>query len=426
MRLFSYSCFVLLYSFFISLPVYAQLGHVQVMDSLVRTIQMNIDGNSNVLPVICKDQAQTLNLSFDYMSHEYQRFTYHIEHCDFQGKLTEDLFPSDYMYSISEENCIDDYEYSTNTTVHYTHYSLQIPNQGLRPLASGNYLLTVEIENGVDEPQPVFRTYFAVLDPRTSIRPTMTTNTDLDWNQGNQQMSLEVNCNDLLIRDAAEEIQLVVMQNQRIDQSVYVTEPTSQNGNKLIWSHCKDLIFPAGNEYRKIEMLTTRYPGLHCDYIRWIEPYYRIILFNDEPRRNYLFDKDNNGFSVVRCEDSSTPEIEADYALTHFTLMMPQNPMKDVYVFGGWTMFGDYANYVKMNYNKEKQAYEADLLLKLGYYNYQYVFVDFGASPFRGNLESTEGNFYQTENKYDVLVYYKPLGGRYQQLVGFISFIYKP
>lgn len=426
MRFCSYSCFVLFYSFFINIPVYAQLGHVQVMDSLVRTIQMEIDGNTNVLPVICKDQAQTLNLSFDYMSHEYQRFTYHIEHCDFQGKLTEDLFSSDYMYSISEENCIDDYEYSTNTTVHYTHYSLRIPNQGLRPLVSGNYRLTVENENEVGELQPVFRTYFAVLDPKTSIRPTMTTNTDIDWNQGNQQMSLEVNCNDLLIRDAAEEIQLVVMQNQRIDQSVYVTEPTSQNGNKLIWSHCKDLIFPAGNEYRKIEMLTTRYPGLHCDYIRWIEPYYRIMLFNDEPRRNYLLDKDNNGFSVVRCEDSSAPEIEADYALTHFTLMMPQIPMKDVYVNGGWTMFGDYANYVKMNYNKEKQAYEADLLLKLGYYNYQYVCVDLGNSPFRGNLELTEGNFYQTENKYDVLVYYKPLGGRYQQLVGLISFIYKP
>lgn len=419
-------CLILFSGLLSGLSARAQLGHTVLSDTLIQSVLMEVDGNSNVLPIISRNSGQHLDFSFDYLSHEYQRFTYRIEHCDYRGNVTQGLFPTDYVYAETDEELIEDYEYSTNTTVLYTHYKLSVPNVRMRPLLSGNYRLTVNREDETGEVFPVIQTYFAIVDSKVSVSPRMTTNTDKDWNSRHQQMSLEVACNELQLRDVSKEIQVVVMQNRRADAVRYVSQPTAQDGYRLFWKHDRDLIFPAGNEYRKFEVLSTAYPGLHADYVRWKDPYYHNVLFEDEPRKNYLFDKDYNGGRVIRGEDGIESETEADYVLTEFTLRSPRLHQKDVYVNGEWSSAG-MNNYSKMIYNEEKQAYVASVLLKLGYYNYQYLCFDssLGLQSY-GETLPFEGDFFQTENQYDVLVYYSPLGGRYVQLVGAVSFIYKP
>ena len=37
------------------------------------------------------------------------------------------------------------------------------------------------------------------------------------------------------------------------------------------------------------------------------------------------------------------------------------------------------------------------------------------------SFEFTEGNHFETVNNYDILVYYRPLGGRFDQLVAVYS-----
>lgn len=401
----------------------AQPGRTTLVAPNLHTVQLVVDGDASQLPVIPLDGSKRMVVSFDDLTHEYRRYTYRIEHCDFEGNPTEGLFESEYLSAASDEEVIEDYEPSTNTTVLYTHYRFTLPNTRIRPLISGNYRLTVSTENDEGEAVPMLQTYFAVVDNRVPIRPTISTNTDIDWNAQHQQLSMRMDFSNEQLRDAESEVRTLVMQNRRLDNVVVNPPCTSQNGNVLIWEHDKDLIFKAGNEYRKMELLSTRYPGMHGDYIEWFDPYYHYTLFTDAPRRNYLYDEDRDGLFLVRSESAGDPNTEADYVVIHFALASLPIAGRTYYVNGNWATTGLSPRY-RMNYNPQSEAYEAAILLKTGYYNYQYLCTD-ATSPHAGFTAPTEGDFYQTENEYNILAYFRPTGSRYWQLVGYTAPIFR-
>lgn len=272
------------------LPItsYAQPGRTILMSPHIKTLQLKVDGDDEKMPVIKLNSSEQLQISFDDLTHEYRRYTYKIQHCDFEGNPSTDLFESDYVNAVSDSEVIDQYEPSQNTTVLYTHYSFSLPNAQMRPLLSGNYLLTISTEDEEGNEVPVVKTYFGVVDQKVVIRPECTTNTDVDWNSKHQQLSMQVDASALTLRDAAKEIKTLVMQNRRFDNAAFNPSPTAVNGNTIIWEHTKQLLFKAGNEYRKMEIVSTRYPGMHGDNIRWFDPYYHYTLLQDTPRKNYL------------------------------------------------------------------------------------------------------------------------------------------
>ena len=411
---------------FFLVPIYGmgQPGRTTKMATNLRTLRMTVDGDASRFPVLKLNSNEKLEVSFDDLTHEYQRYTYKIEHCDVEGNPTTELFESDYVRTTDDQVVITNYEPSENTTVQYTHYAFSIPNTNMRPLISGNYRLTVSTENEEDEEMVVLQTYFAVVDTKVGIYPSATTNTEVDWNGTHQQIELKVDCSNLVVRDAQSEIKTFVMQNRRFDNMAKDVPFTAQNGNVLLWEHSRGLIFDAGNEYRKMEILSTRYPGMHGESVRWFDPYYHYTLQTDYPRRNYLYDEDRNGQSVVRYEGTGDADTQADYVMTHFVLDSPQLPEgKEVYVSGQWTSLGVAPQY-KMHYNHADACYEANILMKCGYYNYLYLCAD-KSNPQVGSTMPIEGNYFQTENEYDILVYYRPTGSRYWQLVGCVTPKYK-
>lgn len=411
---------------FFLVPIYemGQPGRTTKMAANLRTLRMTVDGDASRFLVLKLNSNEKLEVSFDDLTHEYQRYTYKIEHCDVEGNPTTELFESDYVRTIDDQVVITNYEPSENTTVQYTHYAFSIPNTNMRPLISGNYRLTVSTENEEDEEVVVLQTYFAVVDTKVGIYPSATTNTEVDWNGTHQQIELKVDCSNLVVRDAQSEIKTLVMQNRRFDNMAKDVPFTAQNGNVLLWEHSRGLIFDAGNEYRKMEILSTRYPGMHGESVRWLDPYYHYTLQTDYPRRNYLYDEDRNGQSVVRYEGAGDADTQADYVMTHFVLDTPQLPEgKEVYVSGQWTSLGLAPQY-KMHFNHADACYEANILMKCGYYNYLYLCAD-KSNPQVGSTMPIEGNYFQTENEYDILVYYRPTGSRYWQLVGCVTPKYK-
>ena len=411
---------------FFLVPIYemGQPGRTTKMAANLRTLRMTVDGDASRFPVLKLNSNEKLEVSFDDLTHEYQRYTYKIEHCDVEGNPTTELFESDYVRTTDDQVVITNYEPSENTTVQYTHYAFSIPNTNMRPLISGNYRLTVSTENEEDEEVVVLQTYFAVVDTKVGIYPSATTNTEVDWNDTHQQIELKVDCSNLVVRDAQSEIKTLVMQNRRFDNMAKDVPFTAQNGNVLLWEHSRGLIFDAGNEYRKMEILSTRYPGMHGESVRWFDPYYHYTLQTDYPRRNYLYDEDRNGQSVVRYEGAGDADTQADYVMTHFVLDTPQLPEgKEVYVSGQWTSLGVAPQY-KMHYNHADACYEANILMKCGYYNYLYLCAS-KSNPQVGSTMPIEGNYFQTENEYDILVYYRPTGSRYWQLVGCVTPKYK-
>lgn len=418
-RLFA-SCILCLSAFSF---VGAQPGKTVLLSPQIKTLQLTVDGNVESFPVISKNGNETLSVSFDDMTHEYRRFTYKIQHCEPNGDLSSELFEDEYVNAASDEEVIEDYNNSLNTSVLYTHYTFTLPNTHVRPLLSGNYLLTIFVEDEEGELEPVVKTYFGVLDRKVGISLTADTDTEVDHNDRHQQLTMRIDCSDLNLRNAESEIQTIVMQNRRYDTAKLNPKPTAQNGSVLLWEHDRNLIFKAGNEYRKMEILSTRYPGQHGESVRWFDPYYHYTLMTDYPRKNYLYDEDRNGLYVTRWSGNGDADIEADYVVAHFSLEMPRIANSDVYIGGRFASLGFTPDY-KMEYNEALQRYELSLLLKTGYYNYMYFSVP-NSGDRGGNTQLTEGDFYQSENEYDVLVYYRSFADRYWQLVGCITPTYK-
>ena len=386
----------------------------EILDRQLHTLQVVVNDDPLLPPIMNLGGGNHLEIGFDEFSHEYHRYIYKVEHCNADWSPSTEIFESDYMNGFNGEP-IEDYEKSFNTTVLYTHYSLRIPNENISLKLSGNYKLTVYNDEG-DEPVPVLTACFSLVEPGVGIGATVSTNTDIDFNKSHQQVDFSVNYGLVKVIDPHRELKTVVMQNRRWDNCVVNPKPNIQAANKIEFTHNRQLIFPAGNEYHKFEILDVHIPTLNVDRMEWFDPYYHATLYPNQTARNYLYDEDQNGAFIIRNSDDEDEATTCDYVFTHFTLKSPQLPGGEVYLNGEWT-YNRFIPEYRMTYNRETQAYEATALLKQGYYNYNYLFVPDGET--QGNSGRTDGNFYETENEYIILVYHRPNGGRYDKLVGY-------
>jgi hypothetical protein len=284
---------------------------------------------------------------------------------------------------------------------------------------SGNYKLTVMDENNDDE--PMFTACFMVVEPLMGVQMTVSANTDIDIHNAHQQVSATVNYGDLTVVAPEEEIKTVVMQNRRWDNARVNMKAQYIMPNGLQWLHCRDLIFTAGNEYRKFEVLDVDHPTMGIDRIEWDGTHYHAYPFVNESRRNYVYDEDANGAFLIRNSDNVENHTASDYVMVHYTLLCPTPVRGDVYINNDWTNDRFLPEY-RMAYNEETKCYEAVLMQKLGYYSYQYLLM----LP-NGELRTmpTEGDYYQTENSYQMLVYYRRQGERTDRLVGYQEVTYK-
>lgn len=398
----------------LALLLQANAQRNEILDEQLHTLQVIANDDPLLPPIIKMGAGNHIEISFDEFSHEYHRYIYRVEHCNADWSMSSEVFESDYLNGFNDRP-IEDYEKSFNTTMLYTHYAVRIPNEDISLKISGNYKVTIFNDEG-DEPIPVIVACFSIVEPGVGIGVNISSNTDIDFNKSHQQVNFSINYGNTNIIDPHRELKTVVMQNRRTDNCVFNPRPNIQTMKKIEYTHRRELIFPAGNEYRKFEILDVHIPTLNVDLMQWFDPYYHATLFTDLPGRNYIYDEDQNGAFVIRNSDDYDNATTSDYIFTHFSLQSPQIPGGDIYINGAWTNNHFSAPY-KMSYNREKQMYEATLLLKQGYYNYHYLFVPNGSE--KGNSGPTDGNFYETENEYIILVYHRPTGGRYDKLVGY-------
>lgn len=395
---------------FHSLLVIAQRH--EVIHERIASLQVRAGNDwQALLPIIQLHEETPIHIDFDDFTHEYHRYIYKVEHCEADWTLSEDIFTSDYVDGFNDGQAIDDMEESFNTNVLYTHYHLQIPNEQCRLKMSGNYRVTVYDENNDNE--VMFKAYFMVVDPIASVMMEATGNTDIDFHGAHQQVSMEVGYGKLNVTDPERQIHTVVMQNGRWDNARINAKPQYVKTDGLRWDHCRDFIFPAGNEYHKFEMLDVTHTTLGLESVSWDGHNYHAYVWTDPPRPNYVYDEDANGVFIIRNSDNYEINRLCDYLLVHFKLKTPQ-PYGDIYLNGQWTNDQFLSQYL-MEYDATDGTYNATILLKQGYYSYQYLWMKHD-----GTLAPvpSEGSFYQTENTYQALVYYRATGDRTDQLVG--------
>ncbi|MBQ6191858.1 MAG: DUF5103 domain-containing protein [Bacteroidaceae bacterium] len=392
----------------VSCPLSSKAQVQQVFNSNIKTLTLTVDDDPTLPPFLQLRGRQSLSIEWDEMSHDYKRYRYHIDHCNWDWQPTDDIFESDFLEGLNDQ-LIEDYEKSFNTTQIYTHYRLRIPSKEVRLRLSGNYRVQIYEENEKDE--PVLEARFCIYEREMGIVAQLSSNTDVDFNSSHHQMTLSIGYGSLQVYDPQRELKVIVMQNRRWESRVENLVPNILKANGIEFTHNRNLIFPAGNEYHRFEILDVHRTNAGVDRIDWFEPYYHATLFAAQIDHSYTYFEDQNGVYVVRSSDNYDDWTTAEYVVVHFFLQTPRLEGGDVYVSGWWA--GQTFNPdCKMEYDEVHKQYHAAILLKQGYYSYEFIQKD-------GLTRRTMGSFFETENEYEVLVYYRQQGSRYDRLAGF-------
>lgn len=389
---------------------------VHIFDNNVRSLKVCLASNMYVPPVLMMNSDDRLIVNFDYLDYDVHYLRYSVTHCNADWRPSQ-LVESEYVSGFNYAD-IDDYAQSEATYVHYYNYQFMLPNADMEFLVSGNYLLSVYEQ---DDPDKIlFQTRFSLCEGRVSVFPQVTSRTDVEYNNRYQQVSFDVRYKPNQIKDPYSEFTCVVSQNSREDNAVTVNRPTMVGVDHVTYEHNRDLIFPAGNEFRRFETVNAHNLNMGVQSIRYYEPMYHATLMVDEPRNEtqYLYDQTQYGrFTIRNAEAYDENALEADYMITHFTL----NTLGKLNGGNVW-LYGEFLNgypaaQSMMKYDASSGCYTADLLLKQGAYNYLYLWVPDGTTV--GQTSRIEGDHYETVNEYLVKVYDRPMGERYDHFVGY-------
>ncbi len=387
----------------------------RTFDPQVKSLQVIVNNDWLSPPVLTLGNHEVMTVCFDRLTHEYCQYSYHLEHCEADWSTSEEIFESNWLQGFNDQP-IDDYETSINTTVPYTHYSLCLPNELTQLKISGNYRLSIIDEDG----EVAVEVRFMVLEPLMQVAMAATTNTDIDVNHNHQQLSMKLNYGPANVTNVEEQLYTVVTQNQRWENAVRNPAPNMRNQNGLQWDHNRALIFDAGNEYHKFEILDVSHTTMGLSNISWDGEAYNAYPYSDEPRRNYLTDEDADGAFIIRNSDNIEINTTCDYVRVHYELRTPPLP-DDVVISGQWTTDADPAAY-QMEYDHEAHCYRATIWQKQGYYNYQYRLRHRDGST---TIAPTEGSYYQASNSYQAYIYYKGIGERTWRLVGYRQLVFR-
>ena len=276
----------------------------------------------------------------------------------------------------------------------------------------------------IDKPEePAITQRFIITENAAVInidahRPQMT-----NENNTQQQVDFTVNYTGLNMVDPYNNFYAFILQNGRWNNAKKNLKPDFIGVNELKYNSLSDKnIFQGGNEFRYFDIKSIRYQTEFVKRIDFVDSYYNVYLHPSENRefKPYFYWQDFNGKYYIAYQEGKKSEIDADYVNVYFTL-----PTKQYIAGGDMYVSGNLNNWVfdknnKMIFNSERSEYECTMLLKQGWYNYEYVYLKNGGSD--GVASFFEGSHYETENDYVVLIYYRNPHDRYDRAVGSATF----
>lgn len=391
----------------------------------IRTVRFHLADLYLSQPIYEMNSSGVLLLSFDDLEGDVKNYTYSVVHCDRNWNPTPSLTEMEYIEGFPEQR-INNYHFSFKTVQNYTHYRLTIPNRDMNITKSGNYLLKV-YEDEREKKLAVTRR-FMVVDSRVSISPRMVIPSQVSKSRTHQEIDFIVDHDRFDIRSPQQEVRAIVLQNGRWDNAITDVAPIFVRGKSLVFDYQDKIVFPAGKEFRYFDIRSLRNRRDNVAVIEEFHDGFEVALIKDDKRVNqpYLTMRDVNGNFVVETQDQNLSDLASNYADVLFSLYSTE-PISghDVYVLGAFTDY-QLKDENRMVYNERVNAYVAKIPLKQGFYDYMYGVVPTGAPKAVPDWSEIEGNWFETENEYTILVYYKPFGGRYDQLIGMLSFSSTP
>ncbi len=410
-----------LFNFLIAQKTFSQEIQVyknEVYKENIKTILFYKKGWEFTYPVMNLNSSEKLILQFDDLNEEITDYSYTIIHCN--SDWTESgLNPLEYISGFTEDQ-ITEFEPSFNTLVPYNHYEISFPNENIRPILSGNYSLIVYED--YDSEKIVFTRCFMIVDEKVKIESSVKRSTIVNTSNTSQEISFNIIDKNSIIKNAFDNLNVVISQNNRRDNIISGLKPDFIKGKIFEFYNPRKIRFSGGNEYRYFNTKSFKLATEKVHKIDFISPYYFYELYTEktESYLPYSYIQDLNGGMLIVADNVFNNVLEANYVYVDFSLQTEELINKgDFYVFGelsDWKL----SKKSKMSYNYGTNCYELRMLLKQGFYNYEYVYAD----SLNAKIDNTkiEGSHYETENNYMIFIYYRKQGDDYDGLIGFQLF----
>ena len=374
----------------------------------IKTIQLRplLENNfSSIVPL-----GTVLELSFDDLDADSKDYQYKIEHMTHDWESSG--LSSGQFIDGFDQNTIINVSNSFNTFQNYTHYSVKIPNNNTRITKSGNYLLS--ILNNYDD--VIFTRRFVLYESSATIGVSVERSRNTKTLNTQQTVQFSVNHPKIIINNPGQEIHVAVLKNNNWNEKISNLQPTFFKPNQLLYTYTNKTNFWGGNEYLNFDSKIIRNSSLNIVKVLKKDLFHHYLYpFKFTPFQKYSYSPDINGQFVIRTLEANDSKTEADYAMMHFSVSV-EKPFtnEELYIYGAFNDF-KISDENKMYYDAEAKTYRGKILFKQGFYNYTFATLESNGSI---NTNLINGSFYETENEYTVIVYYKPFGSFYERVIG--------
>lgn len=363
-------------------------------------------------PVIELNGSVNLKLSFDDLAYDPDMYSVKLVHCDFDWKPS-DLKENEYLDAYNEFNILD-YNYSIDTRIPYIHYNFDIP----RVTKTGNY--AVVVYRGRDQSQVVLTKRFMVFRKELNAAARVVPPSQSENRREVQQLNVTVNFSGRELFDPKNNVRVMIRQNQRWDNSRLLTTPTMiREDTKMLEYNLFDgsNAFWGGNEFRFVDLRFVRAKGMNIKSTRMEEDAVYAEAGIDKSRAKTVFSEylDMNGQFAIMNLERQNHELESEFMLVTFNLSA-EGITETPYIIGALSEWG-FSPDAKMTLNPKTNTYQSTLILKQGWYDYKYAYK--GQKGWE--TRPIEGSFFETENEYEVFVYYRDMGSRYDELVSYFN-----
>ena len=382
----------------------------------VKTVLFYCENAEQEMPVLTLGENRRMALQFDMLGDEPLHLRYTLFHCDARWQR-DDLQPYEFMTGF-ETGIIEGYDFSFTTLVPYVHYHQTVPDRYANFLVSGNYILSVSLE---DEPDSIlFTRRFCVSEQGVGIKANLTKPYDGMSIDRRQEVDVKVESGEWKTTSVSlrpEYLQVLVQQNRRQDNARWLSF-SGYDGTALCYRYRQENIFDGGNNFRFFDVSNLHSPMYNVQRIGQYGGETFALLKPEEDRSRKHFNSETvlTGGMKVNVWDRTNKALEADYVWVNFSLPMPQ-PFLDgsIHIVGALTDW-QLDTLSRMDYRPDIKAYTKRLLLKQGYYSYQLLFLPVGKKE--AETARLEGNHRETPNVYTIFVYHRTPADRSDRLMG--------
>ncbi|QZK99607.1 DUF5103 domain-containing protein [Flavobacterium psychrophilum] len=375
----------------------------------IKTVTFTQNTN-NVIPVF--KLGEPFQLSFDDLFGTEEDYYYTI--AQYNYNWTPTLLSKNEYLNGNDNQRIQDYENSFNTLQIYSHYRLNFPNNYTQITKSGNYLVSIFNSNK----EIIFTKKIIIYEELVDVPMQVKRARNVTDNKYKHNLEFSIKSNSILFQNPVQNVKIILLQNGKWDNAIVNIKPQYTIGNDLIFKYDKETQFFAGNEYLYFDNKEIRVATNTIAKVNSNTGLYNSHLYTDSARKykSYSYYPDINGNFKIRNLTAQNNDIEADYSWIYFTLFAINAPAStNIYITG---MFNN--NTIspenKMDYNTNKGVFEKAILIKQGFTNYNYTVLD--SQNNISDKDPIDGNFYETENQYTAIVYYRQNGELYDRVIG--------